>query len=69
MLTTAPFIIPIYVLLCIVMFMLRYILNKKERYIKFSLKLRIFHLNKVMECIVLYNHQCFMVDMSCRGDR
>ena len=46
-----------------------YILNKKERYIKFSLKLRIFHLNIVMECIVIYNHQCFVVDMSCRGDR
>ena len=46
------------------------ILNKKkERYIKFSLKLRIFHLNIVKECIVIYNHRCFMVDMSCRGDR
>ena len=42
-----------------------YILNKKkERYIKFSLKLRVFHLNIVKECIVIYNHQCFMVDMS-----
>ena len=43
--------------------------QKKERYIKFSLKLRIFNLNIVTECIVIYNHQCFMVDMSCRGDR
>ena len=45
------------------------ILNKKERYIKFSLKLRICHLNIVKEYIVICNHQCFMVDMSCRGDR
>ena len=36
---------------------------------KFSLKLRILHLNIVKECIVIYNHQYFMVDMSCRGDR
>ena len=43
--------------------------TKKERYIKCSLKLRIFHFNIVKECIVTYNHQCFMVDMSCRGDR
>ena len=43
--------------------------TKKESYIKFSLKLRIFHLNIVKECIVIYNHQCFMVDMSCRGNR
>ena len=43
--------------------------QKKERYIKFSLKLRTFHLNIVKECIDIYNHQCFMVDMSCRGDR
>ena len=41
----------------------------KERYIKFSLKLRIFHLKIVKECIVIYNQQCFMVDMRCRGDR
>ena len=27
------------------------ILNKKDRYIKFSLKLSIFHLNIVQECI------------------
>ena len=46
-----------------------HILNKKERYIKFSLKLHIFHLNIVKECIVIDNHQCFKVDMSCRGDR
>ena len=43
--------------------------EQKERCIKFSLKLRIFHLNIVKECIVIYNHQCFMVDMSRRGDR
>ena len=35
--------------------------TKKERYIKFSLKLRIFHLKIVKERIVIYNHQCFMV--------
>ena len=33
-------------------------MNKKERYIKFSLELRIFHLNEVKECIVIYNHKC-----------
>ena len=37
--------------------------KEKER------NLRIFHLNIVKECIVIYNHHCFMVDMSCRGDR
>ena len=47
---------------------LRYTEQKKERYIKSSLKLRIFHLNIVKEFIVIYNHQCSMVDMSCRGD-
>ena len=46
-----------------------YILNKKERYIKFSFKLRVFHLNIVKECIVIFNHQCSMVATSCRGDR
>ena len=46
-----------------------YILNKKERYIKFSLKLRIFHLNTVKECIVIYNHKYFKVYMTCRGAR
>ena len=45
------------------------ILNKKEMYIIFSVKLRVFHLNIVKEYIVIYNYQCFMVDMSCRGDR
>ena len=46
----------------------QYILKKKERYIKFSLKLRSFHLNIVKKFIVIYNHQCFMVDMSYLGD-
>ena len=47
----------------------QYILNKKERYIKFSFKLRILHLNIVKEYIVIYYHQCVMVDRSCCGDR
>ena len=35
-------------------------LTKKERYnIKFSLKLRIFLLNRAKEFIVVYNHECF----------
>ena len=39
-----------------------FILNKKkERYIKFSLKLRIFHLKIAKECIVIYIQQCFLV--------
>ena len=42
-------------------------LTKKERCINFSIKLRIFHLNIVKEFIFIYNHQCLMVDMSCRG--
>ena len=56
-------------ILCTRIFLLDYILNKKERYIKFSLILRILHLKIVKECIVIYNKQCFMVDMSCSGDR
>ena len=43
--------------------------KRKVYYYKFSLKLLICHLNIAKECIVIYNHQCFMVDMSCRGDR
>ena len=34
------------------------ILNKKERYIQFSLKLRTFYLNKIEECIVIYSVTC-----------
>ena len=48
---------------------IKYILNKRERYIKFSLKLRVYHLKIVKQYIVIYNQQCFMVDMSCSGDR
>ena len=32
------------------------LLDKKERYIKFSLKLHIFHWNIVKKCKVIYNH-------------
>ena len=39
--------------------------QKKKTGILNSLKLRIFHLNIVNEFIDIYNHQCFMVDMSC----
>ena len=39
--------------------------QKEEGHIKFSLQLRIFHLNFVKECIVIYNNKCFMVDMRC----
>ena len=39
----------------------------KERYNKFSLKLRIFHLNIVKKYIVIYNHKCIIVNMTCRG--
>ena len=28
-----------------------------------------FHLNTVKECIVIYNHKCFKVYMTCRGAR
>ena len=45
------------------------ILNKKERYIKFSLKLRIFRSSIVKEYIDIYNHQCFKVYMTYRGAR
>ena len=43
------------------------ILNKKkEKYIIFSLKLRICHLNIVKCCIVIYKHNWFKVYMTCR---
>ena len=38
------------------------ILNKKERYIKFSLKLRIIHLNIVKECKVI--HMYIIINVS-----
>ena len=47
--------------------------NENARYkrneLELNIELLIFHLNIVKECIVLYNHQCFMVDMSCCGDQ
>ena len=46
-----------------------YTKQKKERYINISHKLRIFHLNIVKECIVIYNHTWFKVYMTCRGAR
>ena len=39
----------------------------KEGYIKFSFKLRIFYVNIVKEYIVIYNHKCVMVNMTCRS--
>ena len=38
--------------------------QKKERYIKFSLELCIFHSNIVTECIDIYNYTCFKVYMT-----
>ena len=49
--------------------MIIYSEQKKKGNIKFSLKLLISHFNTAKECLVIYNHKCFKVYMTCRGAR